>query len=345
MTTTTTTSTNAKYDMNRNPVYQIDCQMTKKGKTFAATKRRVCWRFGFANREAVEAGLTGTDCRGEEHEVVLVHSITSGKQLVLADGHEVHWSKSRRMFDKFECSWEMAGGHQLSVVAHASAPLFEKPGFRQFDLQIDGISFWDMPKMFTLGVDDSNSASKRIRSAPASSAVASLSTGVNNYDAFTSSQQEQENDLLSVASSTQISMYRSQPQLSSLGNTSPLSISPSPSMPDLLDLGGGYHHQALSSSPAAPTASFIPQAGEASPRSVMMNPFDLYVTPSLKHSLPAMVVPSHYHAPSMYQQQHHHQYYYYSPQQPTTEVTGSLPPPQQQGFQPNTNQQTIFVGY
>jgi hypothetical protein len=126
-------------------------------------------------------------------------------------------------------------------------------------------------------------------------------------------------------------------------------------MPDLLDLAGGYHHQALSSSPAASAASFIPQAVDESPRSVMMNPFDLYVTPSLKHSLPAMEVPSHYYAPSVYQQpppqQQYQQYqqqqsqHYYSPQQPTTEVAGSPPPPQQQGFQPNTNQRTIFAGH
>jgi hypothetical protein len=130
-------------------------------------------------------------------------------------------------------------------------------------------------------------------------------------------------------------------------------------MPDLLDLAGGYHHQALSSSPAASTASFIPQAVEESPRSVMMNPLDLYVTPSLKRSLPSMEVPSHYYAPSVYQQQlqqsqyyyylpQQSQYYYYLTQQPSVEVAGSPsppPPPQQQGFQPNTNQRTIFAGH
>ena len=74
--------------------YQIDCQTTKKGKMFAGTKRRICWKFGFSNSEATEQGFSGNDCRGEEHEVVFVWSLTSGKKFVLADGHEVHWSKS-----------------------------------------------------------------------------------------------------------------------------------------------------------------------------------------------------------------------------------------------------------
>jgi hypothetical protein len=170
---------------NRNtPVvaYQIDCETTKKGKMFAGTKRRICWKFGFSNSEATEKGLSGNDCRGEEHEVVFVWSLTSGKKFVLADGHEVHWSKSNSKnikslpfsSDKFECTWESqtAGGkHELTVIAYASSPLFGKnntnsvdgrnnnnnsgtsSSFRQFDLLIDGISFSEMPKMFQLGIN------------------------------------------------------------------------------------------------------------------------------------------------------------------------------------------------
>jgi hypothetical protein len=169
--------------------YQIDCQTTKKGKMFAGTKRRICWKFGFSNSaEAAEKGLSGNECRGEEHEVVFVWSLTSGKKFVLADGHEVHWSKGSNSknikslpfssSDKFECTWEtqMAGStHELTVIAYASSPLFGKntntnnsadgrnnssnngtsssSSFRQFDLLIDGISFSEMPKMFQLGIN------------------------------------------------------------------------------------------------------------------------------------------------------------------------------------------------
>ena len=145
----------SKYDMRHNPVYQIDCQIAASGKRVSATKRRVRFRFGFSNREAVAKGCTGTDCRGEEHEINLVWSLTSGKRTVTADGQEVHFSAGRRD-TKFETSWSMAGGHIMKLVAYAAQPLFPQPGviFRQYDLQIDGLSFFEIPRIYELGVVD-----------------------------------------------------------------------------------------------------------------------------------------------------------------------------------------------
>jgi hypothetical protein len=95
-------------------------------------------------------GRTGTDCRGEEHDVTIVWSITSGKRLVLADGQEVHYSSSRN--NVFDFSWTMRGNHVLKVVAHASPPLSAQPGFRQYDFFVDGQSFFTFPKVFRLGL-------------------------------------------------------------------------------------------------------------------------------------------------------------------------------------------------
>jgi hypothetical protein len=144
----TVASTN--FNMNVNPVYQVDCQIDSKGKYFPGTKRRIRWKFGFSHSESLQKGLTGIECRGQEHEVVLVWSLTSGKQLVLADGCEVHFA-SGRLAEKFECCWTMKGGHELKAIAYAALPLFPTPGFRQFDLLLDGLSYWDMPKIFQLG--------------------------------------------------------------------------------------------------------------------------------------------------------------------------------------------------
>ena len=112
----------------------------------ASTKRR----FGFANPEALAAGETGTACRGEEHDVTIVWSITSGKRLILADGQEVHYSNSRN--NLFEFSWTMKGNHVLKVLAHASPPLQANPGFRQYDFFVDGQSFFTFPKVYRLGL-------------------------------------------------------------------------------------------------------------------------------------------------------------------------------------------------
>jgi len=148
-------------------VYQIDFTAVASGKRIASTKRRVRWRFGFANPEALANGQTGTACRGEEHDITLVWSITSGKRLILADGQEVHYSSTRG--NKLDFSWTMRGNHVLKIVAHASPPLSASPGFRQYDFYVDGQSFFVFPKVFRLGL------------APAASAPRGSSGGYNNY--------------------------------------------------------------------------------------------------------------------------------------------------------------------
>jgi hypothetical protein len=141
-----------KFDLRLNPPYQIDFANVAAGKTIAATKRRVRFRFGFSDLPALEEGKVGVDCRGEEHEVVVVISALSGKRHVYADGHEVHFSYGNRTDSTFETSWTMKGGHLVKVRGHVALPLFETPGFRQFDLTIDGLSYFAMPKQFELGI-------------------------------------------------------------------------------------------------------------------------------------------------------------------------------------------------
>ena len=107
-------------------------------------------RFGFANPQALANGETGTACRGEEHDVTIVWSITSGKRIVLADGKEVHYSTNRN--NVFEFSWTMRGNHVLKILAHAAPPMTVEPGFRQYDFFVDGQSFFSFPKVFRLGL-------------------------------------------------------------------------------------------------------------------------------------------------------------------------------------------------
>ena len=102
-------------------------------------------RFGFPNIEALNNGLNGTDCRGEEHEVTVVWSITSGKKLVLCDGQEVHSSTNRS--SSFDYSWSMKGNHVLKISAHANAPMNPPQGYHQYDLFVDGQSYFIMPKV------------------------------------------------------------------------------------------------------------------------------------------------------------------------------------------------------
>jgi hypothetical protein len=107
-------------------------------------------RFGFPSAEALAAGKTGTDCRGEEHDVVVVWSVTSGKRQVIMDGREVHFASTR--VSVMDHSWSTRGNHIIKVVCHAAAPVTATPGFRQYDLFIDGMSFFTMPKVYELGL-------------------------------------------------------------------------------------------------------------------------------------------------------------------------------------------------
>jgi len=128
----------------RFPVYQMDFTSVAAGKRIATSKRRVKWRFGFSNADAIDAGQTGTSCRGREHDVTIVWSISSGKRLILVDGQEVHYSTVRS--NVLEHSWTMKGNHVLKVLAYA-VPSKDVAGARQYDLSVDGQSFFHMPKV------------------------------------------------------------------------------------------------------------------------------------------------------------------------------------------------------
>mmetsp|Transcript_19750 Transcript_19750/g.40112 ORF Transcript_19750/g.40112 Transcript_19750/m.40112 type:complete len:611 (-) Transcript_19750:1642-3474(-) len=150
--TSSISSNAAKYDLNVNPVYQIDMTTASTGKMVAQTKRRVRWRFGFSNKTAIQEGGKGTDCRGEEHEVTLIWSLTSGKRLVLMDGKEVHYSMGKPTSGKFQTSWTMRGNHVLKIIAYAAPPIKNRPGFKQFELFLDGMPFNTFPRIYELGV-------------------------------------------------------------------------------------------------------------------------------------------------------------------------------------------------
>ncbi|CAJ1966724.1 unnamed protein product [Cylindrotheca closterium] len=148
-------------------VYQIDFSVADAGKRVASTKRRIRWRFGFPNPSALEQGATGTECRGEEHDIVVVWSITSGKRQISMDTREVHYSHNRAGL--LDHTWTTKGNHVIKVICNASPPLSSSPGFRQYDLLVDGQSFFTMPKVYELGLKGpSNSYSGRGngRSAP-----------------------------------------------------------------------------------------------------------------------------------------------------------------------------------
>ncbi|KAG7365216.1 hypothetical protein IV203_038419 [Nitzschia inconspicua] len=219
-------------------VYQIDFSAVASGKRVATTKRKIRWRFGFANEKALADGLTGPDCRGEEHDVTIVWSITSGKRQITMDGREIHYSTNRASILDF--SWSSKGNHVIKVICHAAPPLQATPGFRQYDLLIDGQSFFTMPKMFQLGIR--GNIPNHVPGGYGNP-VSPVSMGSSLNREFPVSRDQEEADLRRAI---EASIRESQAHLSSRSNddrsayTSPNPAPMAESSGDLLDLNGGF---------------------------------------------------------------------------------------------------------
>ena len=145
------------YDNRKNPAYQIDFSIDACGKHLPESKRRSCFHFGFSNPEAIASGATGVHCRGYEHEVSLIWSLVSGKLVVLEDGKDITgFVDIDKKKEKVQICWEMRRKHILKLVANFS-PMNRNgtsPGAsqRQYDFFLDGRSFFDLPKIYMLGV-------------------------------------------------------------------------------------------------------------------------------------------------------------------------------------------------
>lgn len=137
------------YDIMSFVPYQIDHTVTGAGKTIGLTKKRITFKFGFVNPQALTEGLSGSGCRGSEHEVVFILSLSSGKRNVIVDGREVHFSQAG--------SWERSFDFPFSVrvpgvgSVHARLIADSAPGAKPYDLLINGMSYFHFSKIYELG--------------------------------------------------------------------------------------------------------------------------------------------------------------------------------------------------
>ncbi|KAL7490977.1 hypothetical protein ACHAWT_001227 [Skeletonema menzelii] len=141
--------------------YQIGFHVQNAGKQMATTKRIIHFRFGFANPQALASGLAGVDCRGQEHDLSITWSITGGKRMISIDGREIQYTagkraNSARRADVLEAAWRMAD-HIFDLkcyayVPKAGSPEKRNPKWKQYNLTIDGRSFFELPEIFDLGL-------------------------------------------------------------------------------------------------------------------------------------------------------------------------------------------------
>jgi hypothetical protein len=130
--------------------YRVEWSSLAVGKVIASSKRRLVFKFGFVNAEAIAQGLTGAACRGDEHVIVIGFSLTTGKRAVTYDKKVVYYTEGRSIQEgKFEHSWTIEGGHNVRISAHFSQPHLR----RQYDMFINGESFFSMPHIYELGTN------------------------------------------------------------------------------------------------------------------------------------------------------------------------------------------------
>lgn len=113
---------------------------------------------------------TGVECRGREHEISVTWSLLSGKAVLWVDNKVVHSHDpppdnlcnpfSASFFQSFDLPDErFNGSHRIDIRCYARTPMGAKNMpvddnggvFRQYDLTVDGLSYFAMPAMFELG--------------------------------------------------------------------------------------------------------------------------------------------------------------------------------------------------
>lgn len=137
--------------------YQVDYSVQNAAKTLGFSKKRVTFKFGFANKVAIQAGETGPQCRGSEHEIIFIWSLASGKRQILCDNKDVHFSASGQNGWTYDRAWQHVftlrdSSNQSYRVHFISQPAVkDMPNAHPFDIKIGGLSYFQFNPIYQLG--------------------------------------------------------------------------------------------------------------------------------------------------------------------------------------------------
>lgn len=152
--------------------YQVEYDVENAGKKFHFSKKKVVFKFGFANVNAVNEDRIGEACRGGEHELMFLWSLRTGKRQLVLDGKEIEYTETHRNGWLADRSWEhyftlddRTGTFRLHFISHPKSP--DVPDSRPFDLKVAGASYFSFNKIADLGTprmtvrDNGGTASQR----------------------------------------------------------------------------------------------------------------------------------------------------------------------------------------
>ena len=148
--------------------YQIDHSVQNTAKTIGFSKKRIIFKFGFADPRAIyDERKTGPECRGSEHEVILLWSLKSGKRQLFVNGKEIHYSISQKNGWTNDTSWQhvfplqdkvsTSSQQQRYKVQFITQPANSKQDsssyetIHPFDLKINNLSYFSFNPIYQLG--------------------------------------------------------------------------------------------------------------------------------------------------------------------------------------------------
>ena len=79
--------------------------------------------------------------------MTLTWSVSSGKRVIMANSRQIYCNTVKSSV--FEYSWVTEKNHAIRLCVYSTAP---GNGERQYELSVDGISFYKMPKIFEVGL-------------------------------------------------------------------------------------------------------------------------------------------------------------------------------------------------
>lgn len=141
--------------------YQVDYSVQNAAKTLGFSKKRISFKFGFANQSSLSQGLTGPACRGSEHELVFVWSLKTGKRQLLFDNKNLHfsesgmngWTQDRTFQHVFHFRDNATRANIKATFTSQPVTQNSTQGTRPFNLSIGGISYFDFNQIYLLGTD------------------------------------------------------------------------------------------------------------------------------------------------------------------------------------------------
>ncbi|KAG7365218.1 hypothetical protein IV203_038421 [Nitzschia inconspicua] len=120
--------------------YRLHFSCEHIGKYRSQTKRKIKWHFGFTNLQAAQEGKRGIDCRGEEHEVVLIWSVKSGKTRLFWNKTNItHLFPGQRHTEQVHIQWKSRSGETFEIVANQASTRVDP---YQYNFLVDGVSIF-----------------------------------------------------------------------------------------------------------------------------------------------------------------------------------------------------------